>query len=101
MERFWIIRMMSRMRISTFHLLILMHSFAWAGKIEFTTQIQPILSENCYAAQGPFNNLGVPGAKVITLLAPEYGNQKLGEGNYNPFFARICSNPEKALVAAG
>ncbi|MGZ3919607.1 MAG: hypothetical protein ACXVNM_06715 [Bacteroidia bacterium] len=56
------------------------------------------LSENCYATQGPFNNLGVPGAKAITLLAPGYGNQKLGEGNYNPFFSRICSNPEKASI---
>lgn len=57
-----------------------------------------ILSENCYASQGPFNNLGIPGAKVITLIAPGYGNRELGEGNYNPFFARICSNRETASM---
>jgi hypothetical protein len=57
-----------------------------------------VLSENCYASQGPFNNLGVPGAKVITVIAPGYGNRKLGGGNYNPFFSRICSAPETASI---
>jgi mono/diheme cytochrome c family protein len=33
--------------------MILIPSIAWAEKIEFTTQIQPILSENCYACHGP------------------------------------------------
>lgn len=51
-------------------------------------------SENSYAEKGPFNNLGVPGAKAITLIAPGYGNKKLGEENYNPFFSRICSKAE-------
>ncbi len=41
------------MRFTTLLSLILMTSVAWAGKIEFTTQIQPILSENCYACHGP------------------------------------------------
>jgi lysophospholipase L1-like esterase len=54
--------------------------------------------ENSYAEKGPFNNLGVPGAKAITLIAPGYGNKKLGEGNYNPFFSRICSSPETASM---
>jgi hypothetical protein len=56
------------------------------------------LLENCYAAQGPFNNLGVPGAKVTTLIAKGYGDQRSGEGNYNPFFSRMCSNSETASV---
>jgi lysophospholipase L1-like esterase len=55
-------------------------------------------SENSYAAKGPFNNLGVPGAKAITLIAPGYGNEKLGIGNYNPFFSRICAKAETSSV---
>lgn len=56
------------------------------------------LSENCYATQGPFNNFGIPGAKVITLIAPCYGNRALGDGNYNPFFARMCSNAHASVL---
>lgn len=44
---------MSQMRFATFHFLILLLAPAWAAKIDFTTQIQPILSENCYACHGP------------------------------------------------
>jgi mono/diheme cytochrome c family protein len=41
------------MRFSPFAIAALVPNFAWAEKIEFTTQIQPILSENCYACHGP------------------------------------------------
>ncbi|MFN7343201.1 MAG: c-type cytochrome domain-containing protein, partial [bacterium] len=34
-------------------LLSTLPSFAATEKIDFTTQIQPILSENCYACHGP------------------------------------------------
>ncbi len=54
-------------------------------------------TKNIYA-QGPFNNLGVPGTKVTTLLAPGYGNKNNGTGNYNPYFSRIVSDPEKASL---
>ncbi|MBS1646702.1 MAG: hypothetical protein JST67_05125 [Bacteroidetes bacterium] len=50
-------------------------------------------SNNIYAAQGPFNNMGVPGAKVITAAVPGYGNPALGPNNYNPFFTRMAKNP--------
>ena len=56
------------------------------------------LKKNIYSAHGPFNNLGVPGAKATTLLAPGYGDQNKGAGNYNPFFSRMSSDPEKASV---
>jgi hypothetical protein len=39
-----------------------------------------------YTSQGPFNNMGVPGAKVITAVLPGYGN-------VNPFFYRMAANP--------
>ena len=53
---------------------------------------------NIYATQGPFNNMGVPGAKVITAVAPGYGNPSNGKGNYNPFFTRMASNPTSASM---
>ena len=48
--------------------------------------------KNNYLLEGPFNNLGVPGAKAITLIATGYGDKNKGEGNYNPFFLRMASN---------
>ena len=54
------------------------------------------LSENNYSTQGPFNNMGVPAAKVISLLKPGLGNSLNGPGNYNPFFTRMTSNPISA-----
>lgn len=41
------------MRWLSLHFLIVVQSAAMAGDIDFTTQIQPILSENCYACHGP------------------------------------------------
>jgi hypothetical protein len=48
--------------------------------------------------KGPFNNMGVPGAKSYHLLAPGFGNSAAGEGNFNPFFTRFSSNPATASV---
>jgi len=48
---------------------------------------------NSVASSGPFNNMGVPGAKVITAVFQGYGNPLLGPGNYNPFFYRMTTNP--------
>jgi lysophospholipase L1-like esterase len=56
------------------------------------------LSHNVYAKQGPFNNIGVPGAKLITSVVSGYGNSEHGAGNYNPFFTRLASNPAKASM---
>lgn len=54
--------------------------------------------KNIYSEKDPFNNLGVPGLKAITALMPGYGNPHNGEGNYNPFFYRIASNPQSSSV---
>lgn len=45
-------------------------------------------------ASGPFNNMGIPGAKMITAVVPGYGNPGNGLGNYNPFFTRILPPAE-------
>lgn len=50
------------------------------------------------AANGPFNNMGVPGAKAITVVAPGYGNPANGLGKYNPFFYRMTTDPVNASM---
>ncbi len=47
---------------------------------------------------GPFNNMGVPGAKSYHLVAPGYGNVAgVPMGAANPYFARFASS-ESATV---
>lgn len=50
------------------------------------------------AGDGPFNNMGVPGATVTTSIYPGYGNPANGEGNYNPFFTRMTTDPAGASM---
>lgn len=50
--------------------------------------------------QGPFNNMGAPGAKSYHLLAPGYGNvQGVATGTANPYFARFASTNEASVIA--
>ncbi|WP_442844473.1 G-D-S-L family lipolytic protein [Leeuwenhoekiella sp. H156] len=56
-----------------------------------TTDITNILS-------GPFNNMGVPGAKSFHLVAPGYGNiANLPAAN--PYFVRFASSPNATVIA--
>ena len=49
---------------------------------------------------GPFNNLGVPGAKSYHLVAPGYGNVAgVATGQANPYFARFASSSATTIVA--
>lgn len=59
-----------------------------------------IFATNIYASKGPFNNMGVPGAKSITTIYDGYGNPANGFGNFNPFFTRMASNPASASILA-
>jgi hypothetical protein len=43
--------------------------------------------------QGPYNNMGVPGANLQSLFFPGYGSQ-FG----NPFFARFASDPMATII---
>ena len=57
-----------------------------------TTEISNVLS-------GPFNNMGVPGAKSYHLLAPGYGNVAgVAAGLANPYFARFASSPDATVL---
>lgn len=58
-----------------------------------TTEITSVLA-------GPFNNMGVPGAKSFHLLAPGYGNVAgVATGQANPYFVRFASSPSTTILA--
>ncbi len=60
---------------------------------------QPNLSNlNPIGSLGPYNNLGVPGAKSFHLLTPLFGRNPLGTNPGNPFYFRIASNPGVSTV---
>jgi len=49
---------------------------------------------------GPFNNMGVPGAKSYHLLAPGFGNiSNVALGLANPYFVRMASSPNTSVLA--
>ncbi len=51
------------------------------------------------ASGGPFNNMGVPGAKSFHLLANGYGNPAgIPTGQSNPYFARFASSPNASVI---
>ncbi len=41
--------------------------------------------------EGPFNNMGIPGARSFHLVVPGYGN-------LNPFFGRMMSDPQATVL---
>ncbi|WP_373518835.1 G-D-S-L family lipolytic protein [Pricia sp.] len=48
---------------------------------------------------GPFNNVGVPGAKIYHLAAPGYGSlEALAVGAANPYFVRFASAPTATII---
>jgi len=48
---------------------------------------------------GPFNNMGVPGAKSFHLVAQNYGNLAgVSLGLANPYFARMASRPDVTVL---
>jgi hypothetical protein len=56
-----------------------------------TQQELAVLLGTSVAAEGPFHNIGVPGAKVTHLLAPGYAS-------LNPFYGRFASNASNAVI---
>ena len=47
---------------------------------------------------GPYNNMGVPGAKSFHLLAPGYGSLANFPDAANPYFIRMASTPEATVI---
>jgi len=57
-----------------------------------TTEVSNIMA-------GPYNNMGVPGAKSFHLLANGYGNVAgVPTGLANPYYARMASNPNASVL---
>ena len=57
-----------------------------------TTEVSDVLT-------GPFNNMGVPGAKSFHLLSPGYGNlANVPLGLANPYFVRMASSPSATIL---
>lgn len=54
---------------------------------------------NIYSA-GPYQNMGVPGAKLAHLIAPGYGSPAgVIAGTANPYFVRFASSATTSVVA--
>lgn len=54
---------------------------------------------NIYSS-GPYQNMGVPGAKSFHLVAPGYGSaQNLALGAANPYFVRFASSATTSVLA--
>ena len=48
---------------------------------------------------GPFNNMGVPGAKSFHLLAPGYGNiAGVASGQANPYYVRFATSATSTVL---
>ena len=47
---------------------------------------------------GPYNNMGVPGAKSFHLVANGYGNIAGFPGLANPYFVRMASSPNASVL---
>lgn len=57
-----------------------------------TTEVTNVLT-------GPFNNMGVPGAKSFHFVAPGYGNLAgVPVGAANPYFARMASSTNTTIL---
>ncbi|MEM7087390.1 MAG: G-D-S-L family lipolytic protein [Bacteroidota bacterium] len=51
------------------------------------------------SATGPFNNMGVPGAKSFHLVAPGYGNAAgIPTGASNPYYARFATSANATVI---
>ncbi|WP_273568341.1 G-D-S-L family lipolytic protein [Maribacter halichondriae] len=76
--------------------------FGGAGPVPLSDVIGPVAPTTDIALNnpaGPFNNMGVPGAKSFHLLAPGYGNLgNVSLGLANPYFVRMTGSTPDASV---
>ncbi len=75
--------------------------FGGAGPVALESLIGPVTVTTDIAINnpsGPFNNLGVPGAKSFHLLAPGYGNLANFPAAANPYFIRMTGTTPNASV---
>lgn len=77
--------------------------FGGAGPVPLESLIGPVTVSTDLAINnptGPFNNMGVPGAKSFHLVAPGFGNVAgVAIGAANPYFVRMASSPNTTVIA--
>lgn len=78
--------------------------FGGAGPVGLESLIGPVTVTTDIVLNnpaGPFNNMGVPGAKSFHLLAPGYGNLgNVALGLANPYFVRMTgATPDASVIA--
>lgn len=72
--------------------------FNGSGPAQFPTDVMPT-TEVTNILTGPFNNMGVGGAKSFHFVAPGYGNLAgVPLGLANPYFARMASSPNATVL---
>ncbi|MFP4844774.1 G-D-S-L family lipolytic protein [Winogradskyella sp. PE311] len=75
--------------------------FGGAGPVPLEAVIGPVTVTTDLTSNpsGPFNNLGVPGAKSFHMVAPGYGNlANLQLGLANPYAVRLTGNTPDATL---
>lgn len=75
--------------------------FGGAGPVPLEALIGPITpgTEVTNILSGPFNNIGVPGARSFHIDLPDYGNLAgLSNGTANPYFVRMASSPSATML---
>ena len=75
--------------------------FGGAGPVPLTSLNPAAMSTTDFALNnpvGPFNNLGVPGAKSFHLVAPGYGNISNFPAAANPYAVRLTGNSPNATI---
>ncbi|MBP0902741.1 G-D-S-L family lipolytic protein [Mariniflexile gromovii] len=76
--------------------------FGGAGPVPLSSIIGPVVSTTDLAVnnlKGPFNNMGVPGAKSYHLLFNGYGNiANLATKTANPYFIRMASSSTATVL---
>lgn len=74
--------------------------FNGTGPVRLSPTEYPPTNEIGVPLAGPFNNMGVPGAKSFHLLANGYGNAAgVPSGAANPYFARFASSSTTSILA--
>jgi hypothetical protein len=75
--------------------------FGGAGPVPLESLIGPIMPTTDLLVNnpaGPFNNMGVPGAKSFHLLFDGYGNLGNLGVSANPYFIRMASSPTATVL---
>ncbi len=66
------------------------------GSVERINKVPTMDVSNIHP--GPYNNMGVPGAKIFHLVAPGYGNLTNFPDSANPYFVRMASAPNETVI---